>query len=144
MNDKEVERLEMLDGPTTTKQKEQMVKVRYIYDGREFIPITNEVWFENKYGLENSAYQVYCAALIAVPYDEMKRYRLFAEWQRQWRQLERCDRALLLVERMAERYPPEAFECESGFGDLDCALCGTTHYGHASDCIAVLVQEFRV
>ena len=55
-----------------------------------------------------------------------------------------CDQALLLIQRIAELGPPEAFECESGFGDLDCVFCGTILDGHASDCIAVLIQEFRV
>ena len=53
-------------------------------------------------------------------------------------------KALILLRQIAAKYPPVAFECESGFGDLECVFCGTILYGHKPDCMAVLIQEFKV
>ena len=105
-------------------------------------------WVEpaTPYQDEENAYRAYIAAYDAKPWSQKKENEAFQAWFNLWSQLRKQDRALLLVERMAERYPPGAFVYES-MGDQVCIFCGWVDFEpeeeHKPDCIAVLIQGFK-
>ena len=103
-------------------------------------------WVEpaTPYQDEENAYRAYIAAYDAKPWSQKKENEAFQAWFNLWSQLRKQDRALLLVERMAERYPPDSFIPPIDYGYSSCVFCGIDKgEEHAPDCIAVLIQGFK-
>ena len=90
---------------------------------------------------EEKAYRAY-AELFNVPFKRDEKRDRFIDWRVLYKNLSPQDRAYMLIQRIAERFPPEQFICDDD-GWANCIFCTADRdEQHEPDCIAVLIQEF--